>query len=184
MPKIWGREERAEVADARTLVDPLSEVTRKERRALLAVSVTQLVVAVGGIIPSKIDALGVELSTGDASRLLGLLCAVQIYLLVAFWIYSAADLKAWAMDRERVFSTSAAKLAGRHTNLAPEPGQDPEEFEFWLAKKSKEFAQLFRAEIDRHFRVLSARAVLERWVPIAVGLSSLVASLARIAMLR
>jgi hypothetical protein len=183
MPKIWGKEERAEIIEARALVDPLSEETRKERRALLAVSVTQLVVAVGGVIPSKIDALGVELSAGDTGRLLGVLCAVQIYLLVAFWIYSTADLKAWAMDRERIFSSGAARLATQHTNVAPEPDQDPEEFEVWLGGKYAEFTRLFRAEIDQHFRVLSARAVLERWVPIAIGAGSLVASVARIAML-
>ena len=184
MPKIWEKEERAEITEARALVDPLSEESRKERRALLTVSVTQLVVAVGGVIPSRIDALGVELSAGDTGRLLGVLCAVQIDLLTAFWIYSTADLKAWAMDRERVFSSSAARLAAQYTNLAPEPDENPEEFEVWLGGKRAEFTRLFRAEIDQHFRVLSVRAVLERWVPIAVGAGSLVASVARIAILR
>jgi len=42
------------------IIDPLSEVTRRERRALLGVSALSIAMSITHLIPTKISALGVE----------------------------------------------------------------------------------------------------------------------------
>jgi hypothetical protein len=64
--------------------DPLSKVTRTERRYLLGVSVITIAIVQTGFVPSKVAALGVEFSQGDQRKLLGILALVTMYFLVAF----------------------------------------------------------------------------------------------------
>ena len=78
------------------LRDPLSEVTRKERRNLLAVSVIGIVIDKIGLVPTKITALGIEFSQSDKSGLLAVLAVIIFYFLLAFLIYCISDLAAWA----------------------------------------------------------------------------------------
>jgi len=77
------------------LRDPLSEVTRKERRVLLAVSALGIVIVKTGLVPSKVTALGIEFSHADQQALILALAAVVGYFLLAFIIYATSDLTAW-----------------------------------------------------------------------------------------
>lgn len=80
------------------LKDPLSEVTRKERRALLAVSTLGIVIAKTGLIPSKITALGIEFTRADQRSLLLSIAAIIFYFLIAFVVYAASDFLAWRLS--------------------------------------------------------------------------------------
>jgi len=73
------------------LSDPLSEHTRKERRFLLGVSLVTVAVAQTGLIPTKIEALGIAVEKADQKALLLLLAIMVAYLLVTFIVYAAAD---------------------------------------------------------------------------------------------
>ena len=77
------------------LRDPLSAVTRTERRTLLGVSALGIVIAKSGLVPSKINALGIEFDHADQRALLKMLSAIVTYFLIAFLIYAASDLVAW-----------------------------------------------------------------------------------------
>ncbi|MGZ8379048.1 MAG: hypothetical protein ACXW0Z_17615 [Gemmatirosa sp.] len=77
------------------LADPLTAVTRAERKALLGTSAIGLVVVWTGLVPSKISALGVDFSATDQRALLRALAAIIGYFLVAFLSYSANDIVAW-----------------------------------------------------------------------------------------
>lgn len=59
-----------------SLSDPLSELTRKERRNLLIASTVGIAVAKIGIIPEKISALGIDFSSSNKGALLLLLIGV------------------------------------------------------------------------------------------------------------
>ena len=80
----------AQVSQVR-LRDPLSEVTRKKRRALLWVSALGIVVVKSGLIPSKISALGIEFSPTDQHTLMLALGAAVAYLLLALLLYASSD---------------------------------------------------------------------------------------------
>ena len=71
--------------------DPLSEVTRKERRMLLIVSLAGIAITKAGLIPSQIKALGINFASSDQKSLYFLVSAIVIYFIIAFFIYSASD---------------------------------------------------------------------------------------------
>ena len=75
--------------------DPLSDITRKERRAFLGVSLLGVVIQKTGLIPTEISSLGVKFGSTDQRALLLVLAAVTGYFLVAFIIYAASDFLAW-----------------------------------------------------------------------------------------
>lgn len=77
------------------LQDPLREVTRKERRALLGVSTAAIAVAKTGLLPTEIVALGVKFSPTDRVGLVFVAALIVLYFMVAFIVYAAVDLLAW-----------------------------------------------------------------------------------------
>jgi hypothetical protein len=77
------------------LHDPLSEVTRKERRMLLGISMLGISVVQTGLVPSKISALGIEFAKSDQQTILSLLSLIVVYFLVAFVVYASSDFLAW-----------------------------------------------------------------------------------------
>ncbi len=85
--------------------DPLSEVTRKERRMLLIVSLVGIAITKAGLIPSQIKALGINFASSDQKSLYFLVSAIVIYFIIAFFIYSASDFlvlyRSYYEDRRR-----------------------------------------------------------------------------------
>jgi hypothetical protein len=61
--------EKAKPSEIR-LRDPLGEVARKERRALLGVSAVGIVIVKSGLVPSKVTALGIKFNQTDQRSLL------------------------------------------------------------------------------------------------------------------
>lgn len=78
------------------LGDPLNDVSRRERRNLLATSTFAILTAHADLVPKQISTLGIELTNMDQSAFLTLFSAVVIYFLVAFAIYGFADFLVWA----------------------------------------------------------------------------------------
>lgn len=92
------------------LRDPLSEVTRRERKALLGTSVLAVALVKAGLLPSEITALGVTLATSDQKSLLVLLGFVILYFLGAFLLYGASDLVTWRVTQREAFRETIRKL--------------------------------------------------------------------------
>jgi len=89
--------------------DPLSEVTRQERKFLLGASALGVVIVKTGLVPSKISALGIEFEQADQKALLIAVGAVVLYFLFAFIIYGTSDfaLKLYKQQKaERVRATT------------------------------------------------------------------------------
>jgi hypothetical protein len=96
--------------------DPLSEVTRKTRLYLLAVSLIGVAMVTTGLVPTKIATFGIELEQPNRSALLILIALVNLYFLAAFIIYAVSDyMKRIAQveaARERSYSALRFQLAG------------------------------------------------------------------------
>ena len=73
------------------LRDPLSDVGRKERRSLLAVAVVAILVGQTGLVPEKIENLGITFTAPERAALLRVFMAVVGYYTLAFVFYSMAD---------------------------------------------------------------------------------------------
>jgi len=80
--------------------DPLRELTRKERRTLLGVSIVSIGIVKTGLIPTEISNLGIKFAPADQSALLKVLAACVGYFLIAFVIYWVSDWLAtrWALQ--------------------------------------------------------------------------------------
>jgi hypothetical protein len=89
-----------------SVTDPLSEVTRAERKALLASCVIGLAISVGGLVPEKIETFGIEVSAAQEQNLLQILAGVITYYLTGFSIYAWSDLK----RRESLAALARAKV--------------------------------------------------------------------------
>ncbi len=76
-----------------TVTDPLSEVTRRERRALLGSCVVGFAISAGGLVPESIEAFGITVTPQQEQSLLYILTGVIGYFLATFAIYARADLK-------------------------------------------------------------------------------------------
>ena len=74
--------------------DPLSDIARKERRALVAVSALGLIIAKSGLIPLRISALGIEFDPTDQDVLVNAVAFAVLYFLVGFMIYGSQDFAA------------------------------------------------------------------------------------------
>jgi hypothetical protein len=75
--------------------DPLSEITRKERKVLLAITAIGTVMVKANIVPEKISALGIDFGEINKVILLRSLALVSLYFLVAFFLYAVSDFLAW-----------------------------------------------------------------------------------------
>lgn len=73
------------------LRDPLSEVTRKERRSLLGISAIAILVGRTGLVPAKIENFGISFAAPERQALLWVFFAVVLYYTVAFILYAMSD---------------------------------------------------------------------------------------------
>jgi hypothetical protein len=79
------------------LEDPLSDVTRRERKFLLGTSAIAIIVSQTGMVPSKVSALGIDFEAADQAALLRVFAAVIAYFFAAFVIYGCSDYLHWRL---------------------------------------------------------------------------------------
>ncbi len=79
------------ITDSR-IINPFLEITRRTRKALLLTTFLGYAVTWAGLIPTKIAALGIELSASNLSTVYILIIVALLYFLTAFWIYANTDL--------------------------------------------------------------------------------------------
>jgi len=117
------------------LGDPLSELTRRERKMLLAVSGIGVVVAKTGLIPTQIESLGLTFSSDDQSVIARCLAVLIGYFLLIFIVYGWSDYLRWrvslqqAMRDVEIDEIRRARSERRAEPVAPASrfvGVDPE----------------------------------------------------------
>lgn len=163
-----------------SVTDPLSEVTRKERKALLAACIVGLAISAGGLVPEKIETFGITVTPKQEESLLYILSGVIGYFLVAFAIYAWADLKRRdtiaAKHRQRVrpvIDDASAKFRRTEERLkksdveASKSVQDPAFLELAGLSDQIKFAQ-------RVQRVATIRILVDVYFPMLAGLSAMI----------
>jgi hypothetical protein len=78
----------------------------------LGISAIGIVIARGGLVPSKITALGIEFGESDQRALLRMLAAVVLYFLFAFVIYATSDFVIWRTTLGRAVATQTDYVPG------------------------------------------------------------------------
>jgi hypothetical protein len=77
------------------LNEPLSESTRRKRKALLLFNFIGLSIALTGIFPKNITSLGIDLQQVGNTTLLYLLVGIIAYFFIGFIIYAFSDFLRW-----------------------------------------------------------------------------------------
>lgn len=140
------------------LGDPLSQISRIERRNLLVASTIGLLVGHVGLVPNHISALGLDFNTPSQNAFLVLLSLVIIYMTVAFSIYSTADYFIW---RKRYYD----HLVNQHY-----------EYSNWTEEDQDAYDDLRKSVAPIHWYWQKApvvawlRIIFEFALPIVVGL--------------
>jgi hypothetical protein len=78
--------------------DPMRDITRRERRALLTVAVVQYGLFVSHLAPKIVSIAGVSVEGTSAKWLPRMMLIFGAYLLTAFSLYSWSDLRRAATD--------------------------------------------------------------------------------------
>ena len=90
-------------------IDPLSEATRKERKALLLSGVLGIFFTTTEAIPKNIPFLGIESGDIPPEAFLYLFAAVLSYFCFAFFVYALQDFSAW---RKTIYQQKMENVEG------------------------------------------------------------------------
>lgn len=157
------------------LSEPLSAETHRVGQRLLLIAVLALATTLGGLVPSRIGALGIEFEAADQRRLLWLLALVVFYYLVTFGVRGLVDWMRWSAVLESGLATwrvaSMAALAELLAAMGKRPIEKLTADDVKLLKDSKE--DFTKAALRRQ-RILRIRAWFEFLVPVAAGVTALV----------
>jgi hypothetical protein len=153
-----------------SLVDPLSDVTRKERRMLLGLSMLGIFFVHAGILPTKINALGIELQATDQSAFLYLLSLCLVYFMAAFFIYATSDFIVW---RKAMMKKGVADFMDQMNAMAESPPSHPDEQDLEDEKNRLYSKNKIWFSLTRPMSV--SRAIFEFALPLAVGIYAVIA---------
>ena len=79
-------------------IDPLSDVTRKNRLGLLTSSLIAFLLVKVGLIPTKVNVFGFDLDSWDEISLVTMNLIVTVYFLVSFAVSAFSDYLAYRMS--------------------------------------------------------------------------------------
>jgi hypothetical protein len=149
--------------------DPLSEVTRNERRFLLGVSIIAIALVRTGLVPSKISALGIEFSQTDQKSLLFVLALVTSYFVAAFLLYAGSDFVAWRLAFRAAVNEWVEQTKKRDEDRARRIALGQEDSRHPVEAYSERFAR--SRIISRIARPTSfLRATFDFLLPLIVGI--------------
>lgn len=168
----WVAEARKGAEDY--LSEPMSAETHRIGQRLLLIAVLALATTLGGLVPSRIGALGIEFEAADQRRLLWLLALVVFYYVVTFTIRGLVDCMRWsAMLKAGLAAWRVASLAALAELLAATGKHPIEELTNDDVKLLKDSKDDFTKAASRRKRILQMRAWFEYLVPVAAGATAL-----------
>lgn len=161
------------------LRDPLTELTRKERRSLLIASALGVVFVEGGFVPSKIATFGIEFTETDQRSLLIVVSIVVIYFLAGFLLYAASDFINWRGAWVDAFGAAVEESEARPPRKLLRLEDFEEEEDPWEELDRKNHAMYvenWTREMDKnmkYFRLTGPisflRMFFEFFLPILIG---------------
>lgn len=91
---------------------PLCDATHKTRSKLLVASATGLVIFYTGLVPEKIEGLGVTFSLGQQNAMVLCLLGLIVFLLISFLISAISDVASFRLKRKSIFESAMYKVIG------------------------------------------------------------------------
>lgn len=143
------------------LSDPLSGQTRQERRLLLIVSLLSIAMTKAGMVPQKINALGIDLQLANQKALLFIVFLIVVYFILAFTIYAASDFIAWRKCVTEYYADNIRSFFKR----MKEPVKEQEDHDYML----KDLEDSMRFWRGKAWVASIVRALFEFLLPLLVS---------------
>lgn len=170
--------DRAKILDSvedLVATDPLSVVSRGERKVLLILALVTIAVAKGGLVPSEVPALGITLQPAERLSLLYLFIAILAFYLIGFSLYGRADPK----RRKAVLASKRSGMRETVEELmriaSQERPNDPEDEKRWYTEIGEASDAIgLVTDIDRFSRL---RIIFDVYAPLIIGSVALLLAL-------
>jgi hypothetical protein len=146
------------------LLDPLSEISRKERRNLLISSMLGIIVAEIDLVPKKMSALGIEFSVSSQKSFVVLIMIVICYFIISFIFYGLTD---FVIFRKK-YQDHLLKAEVESQNWTEEDQRDQDERHATMAIPNTEWFYVWSP------RLVKVRAVVEFIIPVLIGIASII----------
>ncbi|KPA51999.1 hypothetical protein VT25_18165 [Photobacterium leiognathi subsp. mandapamensis] len=168
--------------------DPLSEVTRKVRRNLIATVAVVFLIVYGNLMPTKVDSLGIKFTDTDHAVLFTVLFLTLVYWLSSFVIYSSSDFLKWKIaltnivikeEEKEVEQYIKRKYGSAHLSEKSERGETTpldygdETFMAHQDKLKKELRMRTRLYNGPVYFVSIIRAIIDFIAPALLGFAAL-----------
>ena len=152
--------------------DPLSELSRKERKTLLLVSMIAIAISKAGLAPTKIVGFGIELSNIDRRAILWLIFLTVLYFWVAFLYNALPDFYSWRVRYTKFWYDSAKEYAkmeekygpGFDEPTGPQPVPSAEYTKVW---------ERYRQSQVKFKNVVLTKIALDMAIPTVVGIAAM-----------
>lgn len=163
--------------DLRKVSDPLSDETRKLRRALLVWCLVAAALTLGDLFPSEITAFGLKVTPTNRSALSLLLVAVVAYHLLAFLVHGGVDAVRWYVNHNSTeWEDDAAAYESYKAELLAKSKLSEDDRTF-MEEHERRLGSLWRGEAldtyQKWVRVVpyasGARAAVDFLVPVVAG---------------
>jgi len=151
--------------------DPLGILARKERRALLIMSVIAFAIVKAGLVPTEISVFGIKAEAINPPAIFWLIALVVLYFLVSFLLHAFPDFFAWWARYNKWRHEQNVEAWQYEAEFGSEihesdPGQPSEEF----MKSFQKYANPHRMSM----RMVLVRAFsLDLIIPYVVGVIAL-----------
>ncbi len=152
------------------LNDPLTEVTRKERRGFLLVSTIGVTITQMNIVPTEISALGLKFTETNQQSFLLVAALIVTYYLVVFSIYAWSDYTAWSRAKIRRHRDSQLDRLEKTEGMREDAINQRKE----IIENSK---RIDKKHLANSFRIGPFRSFIEFVLPIIIGVFSVVSLL-------
>jgi len=165
---------------------PLTEVSRKSRRNLLAVSAIVFAIAFMGLIPTKMESLGIEFSPENQNSFLIIVLFLLVYFGIAFLIDAGMDFSIWhiklkegseivKIEESKVLVRNAAYRRGVALNETAS-----EEYQRFIDRQVQKEVDIALMSVVGKYKFLGyVRVIWDVFMPILVGLSAFIAMIVK-----
>ncbi|MHB8843943.1 MAG: hypothetical protein ACYC7L_04270 [Nitrospirota bacterium] len=166
---------------------PLTEVSRKSRRNLLAASAIAFAIAFMGLIPTKMESLGIEFSQTNQHSFLIMVLFLLLYFGTSFSIDAGMDFSIWHINLKRESETIKAEASKSLVRDAafrrgmPVNETATEEYQRHIDRQVQKEVDISVMGVSSKYKFLGyLRIAWDVFMPILVGVSAIIALIAKL----
>ena len=156
------------------VTDPLGELSRKERKTLLIVSLVAFAMTMAGLVPREFIFLGIRSEMVNVKAVFGLLGIVLLYCWISFMLHAIPEFMSWLSKYYELRHKEFVQRMSNEEEYGDDDGYAPTEYEAKYADVMAESSRRAAIPFLIARRMIFLRAGLwDIMIPATVGLAGL-----------